>query len=101
MPEDLVCLVRVTKMGEFPPFECLFTLVCLKKYLNSTIFWISLFRGKSLALILKKNVLGYILGDFFHKLIWSPWPSSAQMTQNSLKFRKSQSFGRIFGIGFT
>jgi hypothetical protein len=25
------------------------------------------------VLILRKNVLGYILGDFFHKPIWSPW----------------------------
>jgi hypothetical protein len=28
--------------------------------------------GKSYALILTKNGPGYILGDFFHKLIWSP-----------------------------
>jgi hypothetical protein len=28
------------------------------------------------VLILTKNGLGFILGDFFHKLIWSPWSHS-------------------------
>jgi hypothetical protein len=23
--------------------------------------------------MLTKNGLGYILGDFFHQLVWSPW----------------------------
>jgi hypothetical protein len=30
------------------------------------------FQLKSYILILNKNVLGYILSDFFHPLIWSP-----------------------------
>jgi hypothetical protein len=30
------------------------------------------FHGKSDGLILTKNVLGYILGEFYKKLIWSP-----------------------------
>jgi hypothetical protein len=30
--------------------------------------------GKSSALIIQKNGLGFILGGFFHKHIWSPCP---------------------------
>jgi hypothetical protein len=30
------------------------------------------------------NVLGYILGDFFHKLIWSPWIRVAVDTRGPL-----------------
>jgi hypothetical protein len=32
----------------------------------------TLFHGKGVALILTKNGIGNILGDFFLKLIWSP-----------------------------
>jgi hypothetical protein len=35
-------------------------------------FWASLSHGKSYLSILTKNAVGYILGDFFLKLIWSP-----------------------------
>jgi hypothetical protein len=31
------------------------------------------FQWEQLLIILAKNVLGYILGDFFRKLVWSPW----------------------------
>jgi hypothetical protein len=30
-------------------------------------------QGKGSAQISTQNGLGYILGDFFHKLVWSPW----------------------------
>jgi hypothetical protein len=32
----------------------------------------TIFRGKIYVLMLTKNGLGYILGDFFHQLVWSP-----------------------------
>jgi hypothetical protein len=35
-------------------------------------FWLHFNTEKSYALCLAKNVLGYILGLFFHKFIWSP-----------------------------
>jgi hypothetical protein len=44
-----------------------------ENYKSSLIFWLLYSAEKSYVLILAKNGLGYILGDFFHKLIWSPW----------------------------
>jgi hypothetical protein len=35
-------------------------------------FWATFIQGNSCILILAKSRLGYILGDFFHQLIWSP-----------------------------
>jgi hypothetical protein len=36
--------------------------------------WATLFRGQGSAFFLTKNGFGYILGYFFLKVIWSPWP---------------------------
>jgi hypothetical protein len=57
---------RVTRMGEF--------LSVFENRRNGPNFWATLFNVKRYASILTKFVLGYVLGDFFHKLIWSPWP---------------------------
>jgi hypothetical protein len=38
-----------------------------------------LFHGKSCVLILAKDSLGYVLGDFFTQLIWSPCFGSAAL----------------------
>jgi hypothetical protein len=35
-------------------------------------FWASISPSTSHVLILRKHGMGYILGDFFNKLIWSP-----------------------------
>jgi hypothetical protein len=40
-----------------------------QKYLT---FWAAFYHGQVNAFILKKMVLGDILGDFFPKLVWSP-----------------------------
>jgi hypothetical protein len=42
-----------------------------ENYGNSPNLCATLFYGKSGAQVLTKNALGYILGDFFHQLIWS------------------------------
>jgi hypothetical protein len=42
-----------------------------ENYRNSPYFLL-LFPRKKLCINFDKNRLGYILGDFFHKLIWSP-----------------------------
>jgi hypothetical protein len=46
---------------------------CFENGISSTKFWANFFHTVSYVLILAKNVLGYILGDFFYKIIWSPW----------------------------
>jgi hypothetical protein len=47
--------------------------------------WGYIFHGKSyeIEIILTTNGLGNILGDFFHKIIWSPW---SQLTLKRPKF---------------
>jgi hypothetical protein len=68
--ESLCIQGRVTSLGEF-------SIVYLGKFSESyrssphfcAIFLLSI----DYVLILTKNSLGYILSDFFHKLIWSPW----------------------------
>jgi hypothetical protein len=45
-------------------------------YISCPNFWVSFFSGKSCVLKLTKKWFGYILGDFFLKLIWSPWINS-------------------------
>jgi hypothetical protein len=39
--------------------------------------------GKEKAFILENNVLGYILVDFFHKLIWSPCTQATHVSKRS------------------
>jgi hypothetical protein len=65
---------RVTRLGEFSPIGRLFSLCrFLEKYKSSPKFLSTFIHGKSFILTLPKNELGYILGDFCSKLIWSPW----------------------------
>jgi hypothetical protein len=45
-----------------------------ENYIRSPNVLATFFYGKiTYVLISTENGLGYILGDFFHKLIWSPW----------------------------
>jgi hypothetical protein len=64
---------RVTRLGEFSPIGRLFTLGSfVENYRRMLKFLATFFLSKRHVLILTKNALGYILGDFFHKPIWSP-----------------------------
>jgi hypothetical protein len=53
---------RVTRLGDFLPFGPLFTLSWFLKITAD--FWANLYYSKIYALILAKNGLGNILGDF-------------------------------------
>jgi hypothetical protein len=55
----------VTRLGEFKFFGDIFGVVFLKNPYVENIFRIPHFPGKSYVLIVTKNGLGYILGDFF------------------------------------
>jgi hypothetical protein len=60
-------------LGEFSPIEQLITWVGFSKNYRSSPNWVATFsRCKINVLILTKHGLGYILGDFFQKLVWSP-----------------------------
>jgi hypothetical protein len=63
---------RVTKLGEISPIMRLFSSVsCLKMAKDfhvSELLWYT----EKLGINMGKNELGNILGEFFHKLIWSP-----------------------------
>jgi hypothetical protein len=63
----------VTSLVEFLPIGRTVHGQCLENGESSHILGLHFFRGKTHALILTKNGLGNILGDFFHKHIWSPW----------------------------
>jgi hypothetical protein len=55
---------RVTRLGEFSPIGWLFGQFLKIIPMTSPHFWATFFHGKGHALILTKNGLGYILGDF-------------------------------------
>jgi hypothetical protein len=56
----------VTRLGEFLPIGRLFNLdSSFEKFRSSLNFWDNFVHGASYAMILTKNALGYILGDFF------------------------------------
>jgi hypothetical protein len=62
---------RVTRLGDFLPIEPSLTLGSFFNYKSSPDFG-PLFPWKMLCIDLyKKNGMGFILGNFFHKLIWS------------------------------
>jgi hypothetical protein len=65
---------RVAKLGEFSPTGWFLTLGSRSKITKvAEIYGLcTIFQSKGQALILTKNMLGYILGDSFLKLIWSP-----------------------------
>jgi hypothetical protein len=64
---------RVTRLAEFSTFGRLcFLWAIFRKQQKKSKFFATFFLGKSFAFILTKNGLGYTLGDFFRKLIWSP-----------------------------
>jgi hypothetical protein len=61
---------RVTRLGVFSPVGRVFTLGSFMKITEvAQIFVQSFFLDNSYALILKKNCLGCILGNFFHKYL--------------------------------
>jgi hypothetical protein len=66
---------RVTRLGEFSPIGRLLSLGQLfrqlQKWRNN--LWYFFRREQLLCHFGQKNRLGYTLGDFFHKLIWSHW----------------------------
>jgi hypothetical protein len=65
------------RMGEFSPIGRLFYFGhFLWKNCRSSPNYGGFFHGYSCESVLRKYVLGYILGDFFHQLIWSPWTAS-------------------------
>jgi hypothetical protein len=60
--------VRVTRLGETSPNGRLFTLGnFFEKCRRSTHFCVTFFLSMDYELILTKNVLGYLSGDFLHK----------------------------------
>jgi hypothetical protein len=62
-------LYSVTRLGEFSPLGRLLTLGnVFENYRSGPKFGATFFDGKCCVHI---NGLCYILGDFFHKLIWS------------------------------
>jgi hypothetical protein len=81
---------RVTRLDEFSPFRWLFSGSFFYNYLQSKPnYWATFFDGIDYVLILaKKTWLGYILGIFFHQLIWSPWtqPRKRQFTIDNKTF---------------
>jgi hypothetical protein len=65
----------VTRLGEFGPIGPLFTLGSFLKLgigRSSSDFGATVFYGKTLQINFDKKKMGNILGNFFHKLIWSP-----------------------------
>jgi hypothetical protein len=59
----------VTGLGEIRSMgDCLLVVV----FLNITEV-AHIFLQLRLSINFDQNVLGYVLGDIFHKLIWSPW----------------------------
>jgi hypothetical protein len=52
-------------------YTMLVTYICVN-WRSSPNFGANFYYGKSDVIILTKNGLGYILGDFFRKRIWSP-----------------------------
>jgi hypothetical protein len=81
----------VARLGEFSPIESLFTLGSfVKNYRRSTNIWATYLNGKSYVLIISKNELGDILGDFFtnasghpglHKCLWWLFCGSIRIIQ--------------------
>jgi hypothetical protein len=63
----------VTRLGENSPNGWLFALGSLMKILQKYKFLGNFLPRVRLNINFDKNVLCYILGDIFHKLIWSPW----------------------------
>jgi hypothetical protein len=88
---------RVTRLGQVSPIGRLFTLgsYFFIADVHSPQIWSTFFHGKGEALILTKNVLGYILGEFFQKLNWSPWWEDA-FTPTSIDREKKQEQKKIF-----
>jgi hypothetical protein len=69
---------RVTRLGEFSPLVKLFSfaIFCkLQMYVARNVG--PLFPHKRVYIFRTKNALGFLLGDFFHKLIWSLCSKSA------------------------
>jgi hypothetical protein len=64
---------RVARLGEFSPFVRVLSLgsFSFKYYGKSPKIRPTFFHGYSIVLISTKHGFGLILGDFFHKLIWS------------------------------
>jgi hypothetical protein len=71
---------RVTRLGEFFAHWASAYLGLSMKITKVALFFCYIFYAvKSCVIILKTNVLGYILGDFFHKRILSPcWQNPRQ-----------------------
>jgi hypothetical protein len=64
----------VTRLGKLSPIGRLLTLGTFFKLLNwPKTFLATFFLGKRKVLTLTKSGVGKYLGDFFHKLIRSPW----------------------------
>jgi hypothetical protein len=57
----------VTTLGEFSPIGQSFALGSFFNARSKPIFWLLLLHDSIYELIWQKNVLGYILGDFFRK----------------------------------
>jgi hypothetical protein len=72
----------VTRLGEFSPIWRVLSLTRSLKITEVAQIIELLFpmHSTSYVLILTKNGLAQILGDFFYKLIWSPWPKTFFIT---------------------
>jgi hypothetical protein len=66
----------VTRLGEFSPSGQLATLGSIWSWQNYPYFWVTFSHGKGSVLILTKIRRAAFLGDFFHKLVWSPWKTT-------------------------
>jgi hypothetical protein len=78
--KNLATLVvdRVTRLAYFSPMGRFFILGQFLYIIarSSPNFYATCCHGKSYFSMLTKKLLGFILGGFFHKLIWSLWPST-------------------------
>jgi hypothetical protein len=74
-PEIFLMMNRVTRLGEFSTIvRWFYSDSNFENYKSSPNVLLLFSTEKAVCILtLTKNVLGYILGDFFHKLIWSPW----------------------------
>jgi hypothetical protein len=70
---SLWIIVRVNRLAKFSPFGLfLFTVDRFKKVTEVAQIIGVLFPQLKLCTDISRNRLGYVLGDFFYKLIWSP-----------------------------
>jgi hypothetical protein len=51
--------------------------------------WVIVYFGQFLKITGKPHIFIYILGDFFPKLIWSPWKSGRHFCRKSVSFTNS------------